>query len=289
MRKLTCLMVTFLLCLSLLVGCATDYEYATYLTSTAISPDINLSVTPIWTQEIPEAPEEYTIEFQGNIYTGTHYTSFDPFMCSFSSHEYRSDSFFFRVRANTGELVSFSFFTPDFSEKEVVKQDVPNPEKTAIEIAERTASAYVDTSEYTRSISSDVSSAEVDGKMLEYTTYSVIYSKEICGIPTDDTVRVYVTSKGTLDTVFLGEIGAFDHIQQNAFSLEKVEDSITGKLLEMEQQTGRRLSDDYEITEHEFHLTPGKKLAVVSLVNVHWGMPDGDTSRGLLQMTTLLQ
>lgn len=39
---------------------------------------------------------------------------------------------------------------------------------------------------------------------------------------------------------------------------EKVEDSIVGKLLEMEQQTGVRLSDDYEITEHEFHLTPKK-------------------------------
>ena len=56
---------------------------------------------------------------------------------------------------------------------------------------------------------------DVDGKIYEYTTYSITYSKEICGIPTDDTVRVQVTSKGTLKSVVLGEIGAFDHIKRN--------------------------------------------------------------------------
>lgn len=289
MRKLICMMLTFLLCLSLLSGCGMDYECTTYLTSTSNSMDVKLPVSPIWTQEIPEALEEYTIEFQGNTYTGAYSDSNDPIMCSFASHRYVGDNFYFRVRANTGELISFSFFTPDFSEKEIHKQDVPDPEKTAMEIAERTASAYIDTSKYARSVSSDVNSVDVEGETFEYTTYSVIYSKEVCGIPTDDTVRVYVTSKGTLDTVVLGEIGAFDHIQRNAFSLEKVEASIAEKLLEMEQQTESCLFDDYEITEHSLHLTPEKELAVVSLVNVQWKMPDGNISRHVLQMTTLLQ
>jgi hypothetical protein len=289
MRKLIGIVLIAVLCVVMSAGCSTDYEYATNLTSTSNSMDVKLSVDPIWTQEIPEAPEEYTIEFQGSTYTGTYRLSTDAYLCSFASHQYWGDTCSFRVRANTGELVSFSFLVSGFSKQEVVKQDVPDPEKTAYEIAEQTASEYIDTSKYTRSISSDVTHAEVGGKTLEYTTYSVIYTKEIGGISTDDTLRVYVTSKGTLKGVFFGEIGAFDHIRQTDISLKKVEDSVADKLLELEQKAGKNLSDDYEIEEHTIHLTPNKEVAVVSLVNVWWETPDGDASRDLLQMTTLLQ
>jgi hypothetical protein len=133
-------------------------------------------------------------------------------------------------------------------------------------------------------------SVDVDGKTYEYTTYSITYSKEICGIPTDDSVRVQVTSKGTLKSVVLGEIGAFDHVKEKDISLEKLEASIEKRLMEIEQEAGERFSsDDYEILEHALHLTPKKELAVVSRVSVRWEEKTGEMSRPLLQMTTLLQ
>jgi hypothetical protein len=130
----------------------------------------------------------------------------------------------------------------------------------------------------------------MNGETLEYTTYSITYCKEICGISTDDVVRVNVTSKGTLKNVFIGEIGSFDHIQQKDLSLSKVTTSIESKLLEIEQQTqGTVISEDFEILEQSLHLTPEKEIAVVSRVSVSFKEPTGDITRPLLQMTTLLQ
>lgn len=294
MRKVIGFMLIAALCVGLLCGCSSDskyavYEYETFVTSTANCLDSTLSTSPIWVTEIPEAPEEYTIEFQGNTYTGTHSFSSDPHLRSFATYQYSGDTSSFGVRANTGELVSFSFLMPGFSEAEVLKQDVADPEKNAYQVAERTASEYIDTSKYTRSISSNVSHTEVGGETLEYTTYTVEYTKEIGGIPTDDTLRVFVTSKGTLEGVSLGEIGAFDHVGQTSISLEKVESSIAEKMLELQQEVLVPLSDEYKIREHSIHLTPNKELAVVSLVEVCWEKPDGDPFRGLLELTTLLK
>lgn len=293
MHKIIAMILVVVMCIGLLHGCGVndehEYKYTTYLTSTSNSVDTTLPVTSIWATEIPEALEEYTIEFQGNTYTGKYLFSSDPYRCSFAKHQYLGDTSYFGVRANTGELASFSLLVPGFSEKEAVKQDIPDPEKNAYEIAEQTASEYIDTSKYTRSISSSVMYAEVDGETLEYTAYTVEYTKELGELSTDDTLRVYVNSKGTLEGVFWGEIGAFDHIGETDISLEKVENSIADKMLELKQVSGGTLSDDYEIEEHTVHMTPNKELAVVSFVYVWWERPDGDTRKDLLEMTTILQ
>lgn len=289
MRKNICIMLVLLLCLGLLTGCDTNYEYATHLTSTSSSMDAELPVTPIWTLETTEAPQECTVEFQGKAYTGAYCSSHNRRLSSFGLHQYWGDGFNFDVNAKTGELVAFSFFIPGFSEKEVYKQDVSNPEKTAIEIAEQTASEYIDPSEYERSVSSQIRTVDIGGETLKYTKYSIIYSKDVCGLNTADMVQVNVNSKGTLETVILGEIGAFDHIGQNDISLEKVEARIAEKLEEIEQKSETFSSEDYEITEHSIHLTPQKEVAVVSYVNVWWERAEGDTTRYLLELTTLLK
>ena len=235
MKKHTAFILTLLL-LFCFIGCnkANDVVYTSlvadcYNDEYAMAFDIDYW-TGIYFQK--ENMVDKTCFAFGNSYSGSYKRSIINRMNSYTTDLYVDEnSITFGLRSDTGDLVSINFMNSHFFDTQPYLPEVDDPEGTAISLSTEIASAYVDNiAEYTlTSITPVTRYKERDGETYQITYYTLTFVKKIDGYLSSDLIGVKVTSKGTLASITMGDIGAFDGITPH-FDTEAMNQSISSKI-----------------------------------------------------------
>ena len=224
------------------------------------------------------------LQFMGKDYEGEFLRATAYPLTPETGNVYRtSDGIQFSLSRENGELKYFSFMSKTFFDKEPLLEDVQNPEQAAIDIATRLAEEYIDTSDYTRTVTLDIHSK---GTEREYKIYDVDFTRYIQGYITRDTIYVTVTSKGNLAALSIGYLGGFDD-----FTLEidkqKVNDHAIAKVKEKYANTPYTVVD-IVIENQALTETQTGEIGICSKVKVTLKGASGHTFNAGLSIFTYL-
>lgn len=279
MKKTVCFLLSLLMFAGTLTGCgnaAIDYTTTEHI------------IWPIDRIDEAEAPREYTVNFQGKSYTAPYIDTKQARFCSYLSRQYRGEDVWFNIREDTGELVFISVAESDNHNTEPLLEEVPDPEKTAIAIADQVVAEFAPPSDYERTVSAEDASIEKNGVTYPCTIYRILYMKYRCGLPTQDLFYVTVSSKGNFDAISIGETGAFDALPENSIDLEEISKSVDAKIQEIYSKNSRYSYIRHEIKDQSLCYTPDHKFAVVSNVSVSMRDNTGREISELVEITTLI-
>lgn len=294
-----------LLLLSSMLGCDFDTietknsdtkinETYTSLISDAVSDEYSVdSEVDYWTGIYfeKEDMEDRTCLVFGNSYTGSYSKSIIDKMNSYTTDIYLDDNNIeFGLRSDTGELAYINFMNSDFFDTQPYLPETDDPIGTAISLAIDVASNYVDDiNEYTQIFDEDESITrykERAGKTHQITYHFVTFAKKINGYFSSDYITVKVTSKGTLASIMIGDIGAFDDITLD-FDKTAMEQSISKKIESTYQESKLNVKKS-NIDDQKIVLTPDGDICMYSKIAIY-GVDDTEieTQTGIRVLTIL--
>ena len=279
MKKTVCFLLSLLMFVGILTGCGN--AAVSYSTTENI-------IWPIEDIDDAEAPREYTVSFQGKSYTAPYIDTQQARFCSYLSRQYIGEDVRFNIREDTGEIVFISIAESDNYNTEPLLDDVADPEKTAIAIADQVVADFAPLSDYERTVSAEDASIEKNGVTYPCTIYRILYMKYRCGLPTQDLFYVTVSSKGNFDAISIGETGVFDEFPEDSIDLEEISKSVDAKIQEIYSKDTRYPYIRHEIKDQSLCYTPDHKFAVVSNVSVSMRHNTGIEISTLLEITTLI-
>lgn len=292
MKKLICFLLSLLLFVATMAGCGhTTLSYKTYVTDISNSADyasIERSMWPVNRCDEAEAPREYTVEFQGKLYTGEYQETRQKRYCSYRTREYSDGHIKYKIREDTDTLAFIRLSKLNYSATESLLEDVVDPEGTAIAIADQVVSEFARPSDYERTVTTDEISTEKNGITYTGTVYEIEYVKHKCGIPTQDMFYITVSSKGNLSSVSIGETGAFDRIPESSIDLTAVSNSVDARVQEIGDDNPAYTYLGHTIKNQMFCCTPDGELAVLSNVSIRLKDDYGSERSTLIEMTTVI-
>lgn len=164
-----------------------------------------------------------TINVDGISYTGEYSGSEIASYYSYISDEYSCGLYdlSFSLRRDTGELCELSYHNiVRFTDPELEKEELSEEELAVV--AKQIASQYIENIDEYEQRLSKVSTirATIDGVNRETPTYRYMFEKRINGYISTDCIRVTITSKGTLHSMRIGDVGAFSNIEIDITSEE---------------------------------------------------------------------
>lgn len=279
MKKTVCFLLSLLMFAGTLTGCgnaAIDYTTTEHV------------IWPIDRIDEAEAPREYTVSFRGKSYTAPYIDTQQEHFCSYLRRQYIGENVRFNIREDTGELVYISFTGNSNYDTEPLLEEVADPEKTAIAIADQVVADFAPLSDYERTVSAEDTSIEKNGVTYPCTIYRILYMKYRCGLPTQDKFYVSVSSKGNFKSIVIGETGVFDALPENRIDLEAISKSVDAKIQEIYSKNSRYPYIRHEIKDQSLCYTPDHKFAVVSNVSVSMRDNTGSEISELVEITTLI-
>lgn len=242
-RTIFCIMISALL-FGLLCSCSSPNTSAKRYVAWEVGGyddtdgGVHSSEFSIWSSEKlnyhqdAAAPAEITVSFNGKSYTGSYQRSAVFIPDTYLSHRYKGDNVFFRINAETGELVGIQFVR-EKAEKATISED-----ECRI-IAEAIADDYIDLSQY---------QVEVDiNEINENFLYGCSFYRVVDGFKMADGLTVVVDGNGNVSSfgsTMLGSFSTVDSVeldQNNAIlSVEAKLNSIYG---DVENRTGYEVTD----------------------------------------------
>ena len=148
---------------------------------------------------------------------------------------------------------------------ELQMNDCADPYNEARKIAKQYASQYVDISKYSIEESDPYNySHTIDGKTVEIPLYSFRFTKYVDDYPTSDRISVQITSKGTLRTLHINNIGAFDNIDLSILDSQKLDSTIDAKIREL--YSNRVTTYSYTVEKNTLTYSPEGNLVIVSQI-----------------------
>ena len=176
----------------------------------------------------------------------------------------------------------------DFFESQPFLPEVNNPYESAISFATEIASTYVDDiADYTQIIGEPTTQyKEKDGVTYEITYYYITFAKKINDYFSSDYISIKVTSKGTLASIVMGDINAFDGVMLD-FDPTAVNKSIAEKVDASYKDNGLEVTQ-WNITDQKIVVTPNGYICMYSTVEVEGkGISDAEVNTGICIMTVL--
>lgn len=292
MKKYTVFILILLLTLSF-VNCNTQsYEIYTSLISDSVNNEYSANPeVDYWTGTYFEKDDmvDKTCLVLDNSYSGSYKWSITNKMNSYTTDIYFDKNHIeFGLRSDTGELVYINLMNADFFDTQPYLPEVHNSNETAISLATKIASKYVDNIEdYTQISDEPVTQyKEREGKTYQITYYVVTFAKKINGYFSSDYIAVKVTSKGTLASIMMGDIGAFDDAMLN-FDATTMNQSISKKI-EATYKESKLTVKESNIDDQKIVLTPNGDICMYSTVIIN-GVDDSnvETQTGVRVLTIL--
>lgn len=270
MKKYTLFILSLLLTFSF-VGCSTrNYEPYTSLISDSVNDEYSVdSEVDYWTGIYfeKEGMEDKTCLVFGNSYTGSYSKSIIDKMNSYTTDIYVDNSNIeFGLRSDTGELAYINLMNSNFFDTQPYLPEVDAPNETAISLSTEIASHYVDNiADYTQISDEPVTRyKERDGKTYQITYYVVTFAKKINGYFSSDYIAVKVTSKGTLASIMMGDIGAFDNTSLD-FDIAKIDQSISNKIESTYKKSKLEVKKS-NVDDQKLVLTPNGDICMYSSI-----------------------
>ena len=274
MKKSITMILLILLCLFIVEGCSKSEK--TYYES--MLADVTLDgITKVetecdyWTGIYlsKEGMQAQTCVAMGSSYTGEYRQSIVDKLNSYTTDFYRTDSGIdFGLRSDTGQLIFINFMTRTFFDTVPYLPDVENTEESALSIAQSVASQYVsDIQHYERQpIQISQQDKEKDGVTHTITYYLITYAKKVQGYNSSDYISIKVSSKGTVCTIYMGDIGVFDTLSSE-INNDLVEDSVLEKTKALYKNTEYTFVN-CTINDQKIAVTPDGDFVIYSSVDV---------------------
>lgn len=236
-----------------------------------------------------EDMEDKTCLVFGDSYTGSYSKSIVDKMNSYTTDIYvGSDNIEFGLRSDTEELVYINLMNSDFFDTQPYLPEIDNPNDTAISLSTEIASHYVDDIEDYTQISDEPVTRykERDGQTYQITYYIVTFARKINGFFSSDYISVKVTSKGTLASIMIGDIGAFDNTTLD-FDTTVMNQSISNKI-ESSYKRSKLVVKKSNVDDQKIVLTPNGDICMYSSIVID-GVDDSniETQTGVSILTIL--
>lgn len=292
MKKYTLLILSLLLTFSF-AGCDTKkYELYMSFISDSVNDEYSVdSEIDYWTGMYfeKENMEDKTCLVFGDSYTGSYSKSIVDKMNSYTTDIYvGNDNIEFGLRSDTEELVYINLMNSDFFDTQPYLPEIDNPNDTAISLSTEIASHYVDDIEDYTQISDEPVTRykERDGQTYQITYYIVTFAKKINGYFSSDYISVKVTSKGTLASIMIGDIGAFDNTTLD-FDTTIMNQSISNKI-ESSYKRSKLVVKKSNVDDQKIVLTPNGDICMYSSIVID-GVDDSnvETQTGVSILTIL--
>ena len=270
MKKYILFILALLLTISFISCDTKNYEPYTSLISDSVNDEYSVdSEIDYWTGIYfeKEDMEDKTCLVFGNSYTGSYSKSIVDKMNSYTTDIYVDDNNIeFGLRSDTGELAYINLMNSDFFDTQPYLPEVDAPNDTAISLATEIASGYVDNIEDYTQISDEPVTRykQRDGKTYQITYYIVTFAKKINGYFSSDYIAVKVTSKGTLASIMMGDIGAFDDTTLN-FDITTMNQSISNKLESTYKKSKLEVKKP-NVDDQKIVLTPNGDICMYSSI-----------------------
>ncbi len=270
MKKYTAFILTLLL-LFCFISCNKENDEAyTSLIADSVNDEYSVdSEVDYWTGIYFEKNDmvDKTCLVFGNSYSGSYSKSIIDKMNSYTTDIYvDNNNIEFGLRSDTGELAYINLMNADFFDTQPYLPEVDDPNETAISLSTEIASIYVDNIEdYTRISEEPVTRyKEREGKTYQITYYVVTFAKKINGFFSSDFIAVKVTSKGTLASIMVGDIGAFDDTTLD-FDTATMNQSISNKIDSTYKKSKLEVKKS-NVDDQKIVLTPNGDICMYSSI-----------------------
>ena len=225
----------------------------------------------------------------GKNYSGSYSKSIIDKMNSYTTDIYvDNNNIEFGLRSDTGELAYINLMNADFFDTQPYLPEIDAPNETAISLSTEIASHYVDNIEdYTQIYDEPITRyKERNGKTYQITYYIVTFAKKINGYFSSDYIAVKVTSKGTLASIMMGDIGAFDNTTLN-FDTTIINQSISNKIESAYKKSELRVRKS-SVDDQKIVLTPNGDICMYSNIIIY-GVNNSniETKTGVVILTIL--
>lgn len=176
---------------------------------------------PIWDPDMlnyhqdSSAPDEVTIVFNGNTYTGNYDSTSVTLPNTYPAHRYEGQKVYFEINKITGELTNISFVYEPSKKATLTEADCRV-------IADGIADDYLVLNDYcVKTSSTDIYSNKI---------YRYTYYREIKGYKTSDSMTVSIDGNGNVFAFSVNSLGAFKDVESVSINSEKVQNAIDSKL-----------------------------------------------------------
>lgn len=292
MKKYILFMLSLLLTFSFISCNKKNYEPYTSLISDSVNDEYSVDLeVDYWTGEYfeKEDMENKTCFVFGNSYYGSYSKSIIDKMNSYTTDIYvDNNNIEFGLRSDTGELAYINLMNSDFFDTQPYLPEVNDPNDTAISLSTEIARDYVDNiGDYTQIFDEPVTKyKERDGKTYQITYYVVTFAKKINGYFSSDFIAVKVTSKGTLASIMIGDIGAFDNTTLS-FDTATMNQSISNKIESVYKKSKLEVKES-NVDDQKIVLTPNGDICMYSSIVID-GVDDSniETRTGVRILTFL--
>ena len=171
------------------------------------------------------------VKFLENDYYGKYQYSSDSIRFSSTIDYYKTDSntswVTFGVRSDNGKLAYISFKNTDFLSKQRQLDDLDNALEYALKMSKDIVSNIV----------IDPESYEIiveESFIMNYMeVFHIVFAKRFSGYISSDQISFEITSKGSLCSVYIGDIGAYDIESTNKIDDESINQSIEKRIEEL--------------------------------------------------------
>ena len=294
MKKKIIIIIVLILFIFLFVGCAkkSNENNRMYVIDYSNNIDGAIIEQKIWNQESFEnnnAPRTYRIVYNGNTYDGKYLYSVNRKCDSYIQNIYNTDDGVqFAIKDGTENIVYLNFQTKEFFNTEPYKEEVVNQQEYAIELSKTIASDFINIDDYIMSICDPkVYSVEEDTND-SFSFYFVTFAREINGLSTSDYITVKTTSKGTLASIILGDVGIFEEIKTINYSISELNQRIDNKVKSFYKKL------DYEVINNSIDrqiicMTQSGEICIYSSqkVIVHSNNVNEDINTGVVVLVYL--
>lgn len=285
-------MLSLLLTFSFISCNKKNYEPYTSLISDSVNDEYSVDFeVDYWTGEYfeKEDMENKTCFVFGNSYYGSYSKSIIDKMNSYTTDIYvDNNNIEFGLRSDTGELAYINLMNSDFFDTQPYLPEVNDPNDTASSLSTEIARDYVDNiGDYTQIFDEPVTKyKERDGKTYQITYYVVTFAKKINGYFSSDFIAVKVTSKGTLASIMIGDIGAFDNTTLS-FDTATMNQSISNKIESVYKKSKLEVKES-NVDDQKIVLTPNGDICMYSSIVID-GVDDSniETRTGVRILTFL--
>ncbi len=219
-----------------------------------------------------KAPKTLSIEFENNLYNCEYKDSSRSVLGRTIDHYFSDNDIEISVDSIDQTVRSFHKGVLTY---EFLMKDLTDPHKEAMEIAKKYASKYIDISEYSLEESTYSISKLIDGEEVKIPLYTFRFIKYVDTYPTSDKVSVHITSKGTLRTINVNNIGAFDNVDLSNLDSRELENNIDKKIREL--YSNKVSTYSYTVEKNTLTYSPEGDLIIVSdvILNIDNGHKTG--------------
>lgn len=284
--------IVFFLFVSL-IGCNNDLKDDTFIIDVANNEAKATLEIDLWNQKYfmnQTVSQKKDFKYNNITYNLVYDTSVNRKWNSFVTNLYNdNEGIEVGFKDNTDQMVLLNLMNKNFYETEPFKEDVPNSDQYALQLAKEIAKDYININEYELIIGEPKLRDKVKDNQIYYITYyGFTFFRKINDIHTSDYLTIGITSKGNLASILIGDLGAFNNKELPNFSITDINTKVHGKVEKIYKKLGYEVLDK-KISYQRLAVTPEGKIGIYTVVHVDLRTNKDNNFRSAIALFTYIE